>query len=186
MLRIGSMGKAVGVASYATELGSAATQVTTFEAQPEVLFQVALRTVSKVAALDLFAFVLLQKKDMLTGRHFLLPSLDLLFARKGVGLHDTIDYGRDLGIEQINVDLALQALGSGMVVVSVGFGLGGDGELGHLGRRFILSNLLPSTTNVEGQRVAPGGIVDERMQPHAGATTVEALQANVEASSVIL
>lgn len=112
---------------------------------------------------------------MLTGRKFLFPSLDLLLPGERVCLHDSIDDGGDLGIEKVDIDVALEASGGRVGVVAVGFSLGGDGELCDLCRRFILYQLLAGATNVEDERVAANNAVKLRMRLDARAAAVEAL-----------
>lgn len=99
---------------------------------------------------------------------------------------DAIHDGCDLGICDIQLLLAFDAFDSQRRVVSVFFRFSGDGKLRDLSRRLIAIDRLSGAADVESKRVAPDGVVKQRVLSFGSAATVEALQADVEASGVVL
>ena len=91
------------------------------------------------------------------------------------------------GVCPVNVvDPALETLDGQDGVVAVGLGLGGNGELRHLKRGLIADDSFAGTADVEYERVFSGcGMVDG-MDSVSGAASVEALEADIQPSRVIL
>jgi hypothetical protein len=53
-------------------------------------------------------------------------------------------------------------------------------------RRFIAFDLLSRALDVQDEGMVRGGYMQERVVPVAGTTTIEAVEANIEASRVVL
>jgi hypothetical protein len=70
-------------------------------------------------------------------------------------------------------------------VVTIGFGLGGNGQLRYLRRRFIPMDYFAGSSNVEGQRMVVLEVVKLRVMAIASAGTVEALKADIEARGLV-
>lgn len=179
------MGKTVRVSTYSSKLSPTTAKITTLETQPEVLFEVALGALPQIT-LQLPRLVLLQHEDVLAGRELLFPGLDFFLAGECVGLEDPVDDGSQLGVGLVELGRAFEALDGGMVVVAIGFGLGGDGQFGHLLGRLVLDDMFPCAADVESQRVASCDVVELGVSSEAGAAAVEALEADVKSGEVVL
>lgn len=101
-------------------------------------------------------------------------------------LQDAVHDGCDLRICDIQLLLAFNAFDSQCRVVSVFFCLGGDGKLCDLSRRLVAIDRLSGAADVEGKRVAPDGVVKQGVLSFGSAAAVEALEADIEASGVVL
>lgn len=94
--------------------------------------------------------------------------------------------GCEFRICNVEFLLAFDAFDSQRRVVSVLLCLGGDGKLRDLSRRLIAVDRLSGAADVEGKRVAPDRVVKQGVLLFGSAATVEALEADVEASGVVL
>ena len=109
---------------------------------------------TEVLRLDLASCILFQAKCMFTSGEFLLPGLDLLLPRKGVGLENRIHHLREFSRFFVNiVHAALVAFDLGDGVIAVGFGFSRDGKLGHFLRRLVAFDLLTRALDVEDKGV---------------------------------
>lgn len=99
---------------------------------------------------------------------------------------DAVHDGCDFRICDIQFLLAFGAFDTQCRVVSVLLRLGGDGKLRDLSRRLIAVDRLSGAADVEGKRMAPDGVVKQRVLSFGSAATVEALEADIEASGVVL
>jgi hypothetical protein len=181
------MSYAVRVATSTTKLLSPTAEVATAQTQPQVFVELTLRAMPKGSRFDLPSFLLLQAKCVLAGSHLLLPGLNLFLPGEGVSLENGIHKAWKLSRALIDlVDATLIALDCGCGVVAVGLGLGGNGELRHLGRRLFTGDMLASALDIEYKRVARSCYVEERMSSVCGAATVEAVEAYIKASRIVL
>jgi hypothetical protein len=164
------------VATESSELSTTTAQIPTLETEPEVLLKLAEGAVTKILRLDFLRGFLLQCEDVLAGREFLLPGLDLFLSRECVRLHDPVYNSCDFtGILIDIIDVAFIASNTCMVVVPVGFGLRSNSYLRDLLRRFIADYNLPRPPNIQDQRMAFGSLVEVRMLIIACAAAVEAI-----------
>ena len=86
---------------------------------------------------------------MLATRHLLLPGFDLLFPGERVGLHDAVDYRRELRVRLVQLDIAIEAANGESRIEAVGLGFGGDSKLGNLGWRLVSLDDLACSADVE-------------------------------------
>jgi hypothetical protein len=181
------MGHAVGVATYSTKLCTPAAEIATAQAQPEVLLEIARGAVTQALRFNLPRGVLLETQRVLTCRQLLLPSFDFLVPCKGIRpedrVHDLCQLPRAL-IHILNT--TGEAVHLDRRVVVVGFGLGGDGELGHLLRGLVAFDPLARALDIEDQRVASCRGVEGRVATLACAAAVEAVETDIETAGVVL
>lgn len=141
---------------------------------------------AQLSLFDLSRLFLLHEKNVFAAGKFLFPRLDFFFAGECVCLHNAVHNGCELGACSVEVGVAFEASNSQSSVVAVFFRLSGDGELGHLDRGLISFDDFAGATDVEGERVAEEDVVKLGVSSVAGATTVEALEANIQAMDVVL
>lgn len=175
------------VATDTTKLLSTAAEVTAAQAQPEVFVQLALGTVPKSPRLDLPPLLLFKAKCVLASCHLLLPSLDFLLPGKCVRFENGIDKPRKLARALVHlVDATFIALDGCGGIVTIGLGFSGDGELRDLRWWFVTCDLLACTLDIQNERVVRRRDMEYRVASISRATSVEAVQAHIEASGVIL
>ncbi|KAI6750233.1 hypothetical protein HG531_007498 [Fusarium graminearum] len=113
-------------------------------------------------------------------------AIDICGTLGGIGLEDAVNHGSKLRIRPVEFGVTIETLDGQCCVVPILFCFGGNGQLGHLGRRFISFDDFSSAADVEGERMLGQRIMKSIMVPLAGTTSVEALQTNIETIRIIL
>ena len=103
---------------------------------------------AEILRLDLSWRFLVEINDVLASRELLLPGLDLFLTRERICFHDSIYYCWKNARRLVNIFIAFVAVNSGAVIVSIGFGLCCDSDLGDLCWRFISNYDLSGPSNV--------------------------------------
>jgi hypothetical protein len=86
----------------------------------------------------------------------------------------------------VELSVTIEALDCQCCIISILFCLGSDSQFGHLGGGFISFDNFSRSTDVEGERMLRQRIVKSVMVSVTGATSVEALEANVETIRIVL
>lgn len=141
---------------------------------------------TELALLDFAGFVLVKQEKVLAARQLLLPGLDLFLAGERVGLEDAVDNRGEPVVCDVELGGASEAPCGEGSIVSVFFGLGGNGELGNFGRGLIADKGLAGAADVEGQRVSLEAAMELAVQSVSRATAVEALQTDIETGRLVL
>jgi hypothetical protein len=124
---------------------------------------------------------------MLAGCELLFPGLDLFLSRKCIGLEHALHHLRQLSRARVDdIDsVAYVALDLGGGVVFVRFRLCSYSKLGDFLGRLISGDLLSRTLYVDNQRMAGRLDMEQRVVSGSCAATVEADEANVQASGLV-
>jgi hypothetical protein len=122
---------------------------------------------------------------VLAGCHLLFPCLDLLLFGKSIRLEHSADHVGYIAWLLETFDSTLEAFDLGYRFVSVLFGLGGDSKLGELLGRLLAVLAFARALDVHGEGVLGLLGVLATMDTLAGASTVEAMQANIETLGLV-
>ena len=151
------------ITAKASELGAATTKISTLQTKPEVFPQITQRAMTEVLGFYLPWCFLVQILDVLARFELLLPSLDLLLTRERICLHDSIQNCRNLTCCLVNINTALITANRRVIIVSIGFGFGCNGNLGDLCWRLVSAHDLSNPSDVHNQRMAPSKLVESRV-----------------------